>query len=133
MTRGLRVAVAALLAVIASAAPIVAQSSQPAWLSLELGKRAYADKDFGAALVHFDRALMIRRDAFTSAAVRLDQGLDSKAAREAGDSIEAVLSSLAREDFIQRDYARLAAGRRPGDSGLLEDLRRERISDSHRA
>lgn len=134
MTNGSRVAMAALLVLLASAAPIAsAQSGEPAWLSLERGKRAYADKDFGAALVHFDRAVTIRRDAFQSAAVRLDQGLESKAALEAGDSIRAVLSSFALEDFIQRDYARLAAGREPSDSSLLEDLRRERISDSHRA
>ncbi|MBU0927099.1 MAG: hypothetical protein KKA67_05080 [Spirochaetes bacterium] len=124
--------------IVASTAPCHAQSyrpaaGDPAWLSLERGKRAYADKDFGSAVVHFDEAISARRESFTTAASRLDQSLQSKPAKSGGDSVKAVLAAFASEDFIQRDYDRLAAGRAPGSRPLLEALRKERISDSHRA
>lgn len=108
-------------------------SGEPAWLSLERGKRAFSDKDFGAAIMQFDSAIAVRRDTFTMAVGRLDQALEAKAAVTAGDSIKNVLASFAAEDFLQRDYARLAAGRASTSKSFLETLRQERISDSHRA
>jgi len=118
--------------------PCVAQTarsrmSEPAWLSLERGKQAFDLKDFGAALVHFDDAIAVRRDSFALAAGRLDQALESEAAKSAGDSIGAVLAAFASEDFLERDYRRLAAGMTRPSGPLLEALRKERISDSHRA
>lgn len=118
--------------------PALAQLSQytgaePAWLSLERGKRAFAGREFSAALVHFDQAIALRRDSFGQAASRLDQALQSKTARAGGGSIRAVLAAFAAEDFIQRDYDSLAAGKAPASRPLLETLRRERLSDSHRS
>jgi len=106
---------------------------EPAWLSLERGKRAFGDKDFGEAIMQFDSAIAVRRGTFTTAAGRLDQALEAKAAVTAGDSIRNVLAAFAAEDFLQRDYVRLAAGRPATSKSFLEALRRERISDSHRA
>ena len=122
----------------AASLPCPAQSAsrgvvEPAWLSLERGKRAFADKDFGDAMVQFDQAIALRRETFTLAASRLDQAMGHKAAKTGGDSIRAVLAAFASEDFIQRDYDRLSAGRAPASKPLLEALRRERLSDSHRA
>lgn len=110
-----------------------ARDAEPAWLSLERGKKAYASKDFGAALVHFENAIASRRENFTAALIRLDQALDTKAAESGGDSLSAVLAAFATEDFIQREYIKLAAGRASTSKPLLEALRRERLSDSHRA
>ena len=106
---------------------------EPAWLSLERGKRAFTAKDFGAALVHIDEAITLRRESYANALVRLEQALATKAAKSGGDSIRAVLAAFAVEDFLQRDYDRLSAGRPSTSKPLLEALRDERISDSHRA
>lgn len=116
-----------------SAQPLPPGSGEPAWLSLERGKRAFGDKDFGEAIMQFDSAIAVRRGTFTTAAGRLDQALEAKAASAAGDSIKNVLAAFAAEDFLQRDYVRLAAGRASTSKPFLEALRRERISDSHRA
>ncbi|PKL25458.1 MAG: hypothetical protein CVV47_05215 [Spirochaetae bacterium HGW-Spirochaetae-3] len=131
-------AFAPVLAFLLLALPCGAQSyrsrdGEPAWLSLERGKRAFTAKDFGVALVHFDEAIAVRRDSYASAIVRLEQALQTKAGKSGGDSIRSVLSAFATEDFIQRDYDRLAAGRPSTSKPLLEALRKERISDSHRA
>lgn len=138
MTKALR-ALALTLTILLSSAPTAfcqttwAGGSEPAWLSLERGKKAYAAKDFGSALVHFDNAISLRRDSFTAALVRLDQALDTKAAKAGEDSIARVLAAFAAEDFIQRDYINLAAGQLASSKPLLEALRKERLSDSHRA
>jgi tetratricopeptide (TPR) repeat protein len=116
-----------------SAQPVQTGDGEPAWLSLERGKRAFGDKDFGEAIMQFDSAIAVRRSIFTTAAARLDQALEAKAAVKAGDSIKNVLTAFASEDFLQRDYARLTAGRSTSSKTFLESLRRERISDSHRA
>lgn len=126
--------VAVLAAVLASAQPAFGlgdPGDEPAWLSLERGKRAYADKDFGAAIVYFDAAIEKRRTVYEAAEARLGQVRTAKAAM--GESIRNSLSAFAAEDFIQRDYAALSRGREPTSSSLLADLRKERISDSHRA
>lgn len=116
-----------------SAQPLQQGSGEPAWLSLERGKRAFGNKDFGEAIMQFDSAIAVRRGIFTTAAARLDQALEAKAAVTAGDSINNVLAAFAAEDFLQRDYARLTAGRSSVSKSFLESLRRERLSDSHRA
>ncbi|OHD28202.1 MAG: hypothetical protein A2Y38_14960 [Spirochaetes bacterium GWB1_59_5] len=116
-----------------SAQSLQFSGGEPAWLSLERGKRAFGDKDFGEAIMQFDSAIAVRRGTFTTAAGRLDQALEAKAAVTAGDSLRAVLAAFAAEDFLQRDYDRLAAGRATTSKPFLEALRRERISDSHRA
>lgn len=116
-----------------SAQSLRLSGGEPAWLSLERGKRAFGDKDFGEAIMQFDSAIAVRRGTFTTAAGRLDQALEAKAAVTAGDSLRAVLAAFAVEDFLQRDYDRLAAGRGTTSKPFLEALRRERISDSHRA
>jgi len=123
---------------LACSMPCAAQATarsgaEPAWLSLERGKRAFADKDFGAAIVQFDQAIALRRTSFNLAASRLDQALQNKAAKSGGDSIRGVLAAFAAEDFIQRDYDKLSAGRAADSRPLLETLLRERLSDSHRA
>jgi len=110
---------------------VASQRDAPAWLNLEQGKRAFSDKDFGAALVHFDAAIASRRTSFETADARLRQARATKAA--SGDSIRAALAAFAAEDFIQRDYTALARGRASTSAALLAELRRERISDSHRA
>jgi len=129
--------IAPVLAMFLLALPCGGQSrtsgEEPAWLSLERGKRAFTAKDFGAALVHFDEAIALRRESYAKAIVRLEQALESKAAKSGGDSIRAVLAAFAIEDFIQRDYDRLSAGRPSASKPLLEAIRKERISDSHRA
>ncbi len=138
MSQALRLRVIApVLAMFLLALPCAGQSrtsgEEPAWLSLERGKRAFTAKDFGAALVHIDEAITLRRESYANALVRLEQALATKAAKSGGDSIRAVLAAFAVEDFLQRDYDRLSAGRPSTSKPLLEALRDERISDSHRA
>lgn len=129
--------IAPVLAMFLLALPCAGQSrtsgEEPAWLSLERGKRAFTAKDFGAALVHIDEAITLRRESYANALVRLEQALATKAAKSGGDSIRAVLAAFAVEDFLQRDYDRLSAGRPSTSKPLLDALRDERISDSHRA
>jgi len=132
-------AIAQTIAVPASAVPASAVpagailANEPAWLSLERGRRAYADKEFGAALMAFETAIETRRDSFSAAALRLDQALLSKPAVEAGDSISAALAAFAADDLLQTDYRRISEASRGSLRALLEALRAERISDSHRA
>lgn len=105
--------------------------TEQAWLSLELGKRAFNDKDFGAALVYFDSAIMSRRTIFETASSRLDQIKKLKEAKSG--SIKKCLEAFAEGDFIQRDYLAIVKGRSIFSEALLKDLKKERISDSHRA
>jgi hypothetical protein len=106
---------------------------QPAWLHLEQGKQAYARKDFGSALVSFDRAISTRRVAFSAASSRLSFSLEAKAARGAAGSVQALLDAFAAEDFLQKEYQAIvqAAGASYRQRFLL--LKEQRISDSHRA
>jgi hypothetical protein len=106
---------------------------QPAWLHLEQGKQAYARKDFGSALVSFDRAISTRRVAFSAASARLSFSLEAKAARGAAGSIQALLDAFAAEDFLQKEYQAIVktAGASYRQRFLL--LKERRISDSHRA
>ena len=127
-----------MLVAVTAGLPLSSQESwyrdpEPAWLSLERGKRAFAAKDFGTAIVEFDRAIAGRRDSFTAAAGRLDQALQSKAVKAGRSSIQESLAIFASEDFIQRDLDRIAARYGSSTKSMLEALRKERISDSHRA
>ena len=138
MTKARVVRILTLILLVSTGVASFAQASllggtEPAWLSLERGKKAYDTKDFGSALVHFDNAISLRRINFTAALGRLDQVLDTKAAKIGEDSIARVLAAFAAEDFIQRDYIKLSAGQAAASKSLLEALRKERLSDSHRA
>ncbi|TFG84879.1 MAG: hypothetical protein E4H20_01900 [Spirochaetales bacterium] len=139
MTRTLRIAILFAL-IVTSSDRIHAQNvlpmpweGQPAWLNLEKGKLAYERKDFGGALVSFDRAISSRRLAFTAAAERLAFALDTKAARSTGDSLSDLLSAFAAEDFLQNDYRRIVSNSGASIKTLLLALKAERISDSHRS
>ncbi len=127
-----------MLTAVTACLPLSAQESlyrdsEPAWLSLERGKRAFAEKDFGTAIVEFDRAIATRRESFTAAAGRLDQALQSKAVKNGRSSIQESLAIFASEDFIQRDLDRIAAKYGSSTKSMLQALRKDRISDSHRA
>jgi len=109
------------------------RNTDPAWLSLERGKQAYDSREFGDAIVAFDRAINVRRTTFVAAADRLDKALDAKPIKTANDSIKVALANLAAEDFLQRDYAALLRLHGSSAKTLLEAVRKERISESHRA
>ncbi len=126
----------ALLACLTFAAPaqtLSDRNTDPAWLSLERGKRAYDSREFGDAMVAFERAINVRRTAFIAAADRLGKALEAKPVKAANDSIKAALANLAAEDFIQRDYAAILRLHGSSTKTLLEAIRKERISESHRA
>jgi tetratricopeptide (TPR) repeat protein len=112
---------------------ITDRNTDPAWLSLERGKQAYASREFGDAIVAFDRAINVRRTAFTAAADRLDKALSAKPIKTANDSIKLALANFAAEDLLQRDYALILRSHGSSTKTLLEAIRRERISESHRA
>lgn len=107
--------------------------AEPAWLSLERGKRLYNDKDFGTALMAFELAVISRREAFQTAAQRLAQVMDTPTAKSAGDSIRKILAAFAAEEFIQRDYAAMVAASQGSLRRLLTTMLGQKISDSHRA
>jgi tetratricopeptide (TPR) repeat protein len=106
---------------------------EPAWLSLERGKRLFQERAFSEALIAFERAISRRRNDFTAAEVRLGQVLDTRVARSAGDSISALLTLFAGEDFIHKDYAGIVQAAGGSTRRLLTALLRHKISDSHRA
>ncbi|HAE21469.1 MAG TPA: hypothetical protein DCG47_03975 [Spirochaetaceae bacterium] len=106
---------------------------QPAWLHLEQGKQAYARKDFGPALVSFDRAISTRRIAFSAASARLSFSLEAKAARKAAGSLQALLDAFAAEDFLQREYQAIVKAAGASYRQRFLALKEQRISDSHRA
>ena len=108
-------------------------SGEPAWLSLERGKRLYNDKDFGSALMAFELAVITRREVFQSATQRLNHVMATPMVKSAGDSIRRILGSFANEDFIQRDYAVMVAASQGSLRRLLTTMLSQRISDSHRA
>jgi hypothetical protein len=108
-------------------------ADEPAWLSLERGKRLYNNKDFGGAFMAFELAVISRREAFQSAAQRLDQVMATPTAKSAGDSIRRILAAFAAEDFIQRDYAAMVAASQGSLRRLLNTMLGQKISDSHRA
>jgi len=116
-----------------SAQTLSERNTDPAWLSLERGKQAYDSREFGDAIVAFDRAINVRRASFIAAADRLGKALESKPIKAANDSIKAALANLAAEDFIQRDYAGLLRLYGSSTKTMLEAVRKERISESHRA
>ncbi len=106
---------------------------QPAWLHLEQGKQAYARKDFGSALVSFDRAISARRESFTAASARLSFSLEAKAARGAAGSLQALLDAFAAEDFLQKEYQAIVNAAGASYRQRFLALKERRISDSHRA
>ncbi len=117
--------------------PCLSQSlesdGRPAWLMLETGKLAYENKNFGAALMDFDKAISERRNAFTTAASRLEKAMQSDAGKEGDDSIGKTLAAFAKEDFLARDYDRFVAAYGASTTALFKALRKERLSESHRA
>jgi hypothetical protein len=131
--------VPAILICLVFAASVHAQTSlptaydEPAWLSLERGKRLYNDKDFGDAYMAFELAVISRRETFQAAAERLGQVMDSPIAKEAGDSIQRILEAFAAEEFILRDYAAMVAASQGSMRRLLTTMLGQKISDSHRA
>jgi hypothetical protein len=108
-------------------------AEEPAWLSLERGKRLFTDKDFGAAFMAFELAVISRREAFQTAALRLKQVMDSPTAKESGDSIRRILAAFAAEEFILRDYAAMVTASQGSMQRLLTTMMSQKISDSHRA
>ncbi|MDX9959574.1 MAG: hypothetical protein RBT68_14130, partial [Spirochaetia bacterium] len=106
---------------------------EPAWLSLERGKRLFNDKDFGEAYMAFELAVISRRETFQAAAERLEQVMESTTAQEAGDSIQRILEAFAAEEFILRDYAAMVAASQGSLRRLLTTMMGQKISDSHRA
>jgi hypothetical protein len=123
-----------MLAAAVHAQPFTAAASdEPAWLSLERGKRLYNDKDFGAAFMAFELAVISRRETFQSAAQRLSQAMATPTAKSAGDSIRRILAAFAAEEFIQRDYAAMVAASQGSLRRLLTSMLGQKISDSHRA
>ena len=106
---------------------------EPAWLSLERGKRLFNDKDFGAAFMAFELAVISRRETFQGAALRLTQVMESPTAKESGDSIRRMLEAFASEEFLQRDYAAMVAASQGSMRRLLTTMLKFKISDSHRA
>ncbi len=111
----------------------VNSGGEPAWLLLERGKLAYENKDFGLAIVEFDTAISERRSVFTLAADRLGRAMQSETGLSGGDSIRKTLSAFAEEDFLKRDYDRFLATYGTSSRTLFDALRKERLSESHRA
>lgn len=106
---------------------------EPAWLHFERGRVAFASRDFGQALVFFDRAAETRRQASESAVARLSFALESSRARAAGDSIQGLLNAFAAEDFLAGDYRRIIDAAGPSWRQRLLALRQARLGENHRA
>ncbi|MBN1519978.1 MAG: hypothetical protein JW923_07805 [Spirochaetales bacterium] len=114
-------------------APEQTWETEPAWLHFEQGKRAYEDKDFGKALVSFDRAIATRRGGFAQARSRLQTALSSQPAKTAGDSIGALMDAFAAEDFLAKDYLRIVADAGDNLKARIRALKASRLADAHRA
>lgn len=121
------------LSVSVPAQTMLDRNTDPAWLSLERGKQAYASREFGDAIVAFDRAINVRRTVFGAAADRLGNALVARAIKNSDGSIKVALANFAAEDFLQRDYATLVRSSGGSVKALLQEVHKQRISDSHRA
>lgn len=122
-----------LVTVLPAQTMVAPAGDEPAWLSLERGKRHFNDKDFGAAFMAFELAVISRREAFQTAAQRLDQVMATPTVMSAGDSIRRILAAFADEEFIQRDYATMIVASEGSLRRLLTTMLAQKISDSHRA
>lgn len=133
-----RIGVFACVFLVCLTGPVPAQTmldrnTDPAWLSFERGKQAYASREFGDAIVAFDRAINVRRTTFVAASDRLDNALVAKAIKNSGSSIQKALANFASEDFLQRDYAALVRSYGSSVKTLLQAVRKQRISENHRS
>lgn len=138
-TRGLKTLLLAAFGLVAAAGAFGQRNLQepwerePAWLHFERGRAAFASRDFGQALVYFDRAAETRRLASESAVARLSFALESSKAQAVGDSIQGLLSAFAAEDFLAGDYRRILDAAGPSWRQRLLALRQERLGENHRA
>lgn len=142
ISRALFLASLCLVLLLIPGRPVSAQSTgrlprpwegEPAWLNFELGKRHYQAKEFGEALIAFDRAIAERRNAFRDAKIQFEIAMDSAHARKAGNSINTLLASFASEDFLAKEYKSFVDSANGSQKRLFTALKEERISEAHRA
>lgn len=126
-------AILALALAAATAIPNAAQApsyAEPAWLSLERGKRSFEAKRFGEALIAFDQAIEARRVTFSWAAERLAKAIEAPEAKKAKGSISRAMAAFAEVDFIRGEYEALVAKSGGSAQALLASLKAQRISDN---
>ncbi len=117
----------------AQTAALIPAGSEPSWLSFARGKRLYASKEFGNALLAFDSAIEFRRVAFAYAEDRLTFVLDTRTAKKSDGTLSGLLNAFALEDFLANDYQKMVKSAQGLLRPLIKLLKAERISEAHRA
>jgi hypothetical protein len=103
--------------------------ASPAWVRYQEGRRLFEDQRLGEALVAFRQATELRREQFTTAGRRIDDVLGWREAKEAKNSLQALIAALASRDVIEREYEAIrkkAAGSLVDEISLLFE---HRLSD----
>lgn len=106
-----------------------AAGADESWLRFQSGKRLFEERRFGEALNAFEEAVASRRERFAWAQGRLGGILSGEEARDAKDSLPALVEGLAKRDLIERDYAAVKKASAGSLRREAELLRERRLSD----
>ncbi len=115
-----------------AAAGLCAQS-KPIWLIFEEGKQSFYKKQFGEALLSFEEAINKRKEIIAWALDRLRYAQKSPIKKKTGDSISKLLAEFAKLDFTDVDYTAYQKQSNGDMRVLITILKRQRLSDYHRA
>jgi len=107
--------------------------SKPIWLVFEEGKQFFYKKQFGEALRSFEEAINQRKEIIAWALERLRYAQKSPLKKKTGDSISKLLTEFAKLDFTDVDYTAYQKQSNGDMRVLIAILKRQRLSDYHRA
>lgn len=107
--------------------------SKPIWLIFEEGKQFFYKKQFGEALRSFEEAINKRKEIIAWALERLRYAQKSPLKKKTGDSISKLLTEFAKLDFTDVDYTAYQKQSNGDMRVLISILKRQRLSDYHRA
>mgnify|MGYP005843918221 CR=1 FL=1 len=111
----------------------VTAQSKPIWLIFEEGKQHFYNKRFGEALLAFEEVIKQRKEIVGKALERLRYAQETPKKKKTGDSVAKLLAEFAKEDFVDVDYNAFK-NQAGGDARILISiLKRQRLSDYHRA
>lgn len=105
------------------------RGTDPSWLAYQEGRKLFAEKRLGEALLSFKKAIDTRKSLFERASSDIEAALDAKEAAKARGSLSALVSLLASRDLIPQE---LEAIRERSEGSIVTEmaLLRERVTSN---